>query len=795
MKKTDVVNILNNYAFDNNIQPVIETLNIIIAKNKNEYLDLIFMAIATTQLYGFLSYLTEEEQQLFFECDYFRSNSYRGIELPFYNRGQLSFLYELERKQKVFFSAPTSFGKTSIINEYILNNYSILNNIIFIVPTNSLLEELYQKFQYYNTKLHLEYNITCQPVVQKNKRNIMFLTPERFMLISENDIINKFDLIVMDETYKIVDANNKKISDFVNHRSLRFRKAADIIAKIDTKVVFLSPFTYILTDSMKNFLNKFNINKIDRKLEYVKRDIILVDSSQDITNYFGHKINGYQKTSKIADKVNFILNELKGQSSIVYVSTYSKAYDIVHLSSQNNIVNSDERYLAFLNHIKENYLIDGKETWSVYDGLKKGIGIYVSPLPRYIKKEIVNLFERKILNTLVVTSAFTEGVNTCAANLIFTSLINGPNSNKLSDIDVLNVSGRAGRFAKNTIGKIFCINKGIYNHIIQLQNNNNNIKLENHNYMKKDKLLDYEIEMMDKEYLTEEQNELIVHQDKKISSLNLTRSELNISLNVSNEWKIILYEHFLTLTQEQLYNINKHIESIYSQEEGEQVNSIQFIFKDLKTAFADHYEINLFPHEPYEIGPFDKSGNFTWGRFYKIYVSGSPKNIISNNIKFISSKLSQITKGTSIKNKCTDLDQLCKIKNSSWILKFFKNDLSLNMNTFYTETFKIVSNIIEYKIPFYLTFYVSIYKLFITKHPQYSIDNSCFDILKLINIFEDGYSENEYIKLIDCGLPPTTINKLSEKSINLERIKNQDYDDANLDSYEKIILNEIIEYI
>lgn len=50
--------------------------------------------------------------------------------------------------------------------------------------------------------------------------------------------------------------------------------------------------------------------------------------------------------------------------------------------------------------------------------LKKGIGIYVAPLPRYIKKEIVNLYNKDELKTLIVTTAFTDGVNTNASNLI-----------------------------------------------------------------------------------------------------------------------------------------------------------------------------------------------------------------------------------------------------------------------------------------------------------------------------------------------------------------------------------------
>lgn len=263
INRNDMVEKLNEYAFNNNIQPVIECLNVLL-ENKQQYqtnLDLIFIAIASTQMYGFLSYLTDDEQQLFFECDYFRSNSYRGIEIPFYNRGQLSFLYELNDNQKVFFSAPTSFGKTSIVTEYILNSTDNLNNVVFIVPTNSLLEELFEKFTLYNSKLELNYNISTQPVYPLTRRNILFLTPERFMIVAESRMINNFDLIVMDETYKIVDAHNETISDFVNHRALRFRKVADLIAKSNSKVVFLSPFTYSLTKSMSDFLTKHNIKK------------------------------------------------------------------------------------------------------------------------------------------------------------------------------------------------------------------------------------------------------------------------------------------------------------------------------------------------------------------------------------------------------------------------------------------------------------------------------------------------------------------------------------------------------
>lgn len=102
-------------------------------------------------------------------------------------------------------------------------------------------------------------------------------------------------------------------------------------------------------------------------------------------------------------------------------------------------------------------------------------------MPRYIKREIINLFEEDVIGTLIVTTSFTEGVNTSASNLIFTSLINGPTTNRLSDIDVLNVSGRAGRFARNSIGKVYCITAEVYEKVTQLQQEAQ-IRLENYNY-------------------------------------------------------------------------------------------------------------------------------------------------------------------------------------------------------------------------------------------------------------------------------------------------------------------------
>ena len=151
----------------------------------------------------------------------------------------------------------------------------------------------------------------------------------------------------------------------------------------------------------------------------------------------------------------------------------------------------------------------------------------------------------------------------------------------------------------------------------------------------------------------------------------------------------------------------------------------------------------------------------------------------------------QITGNNHYSNK-REVESLFESNNAKWILRYYNNDLSLNMNAFYAETFKIVSNIIQYKIPFYLTFYVSIFKLFMKKRSTNKISGSDFDINRLINIFEDGETSEEYSKLLDYGIPITTITKISNNKISIENLKKRNYDSKIFDEYEKIIIEETI---
>lgn len=266
MSNVELINKINEYVFDNNENDLLNILNyLMLDKRYKDYLQEIFALISITEMYGYLAYLSSKEIDDFLIYDSARSQTYLGKNISYYNKGQLSLLYDFDKYKKVFLSAPTSFGKTSIVLEYILCNFEKFDNVMFIVPTNSLLEELYQKVSRLNKNLQMNYHVSTQPYIKNSKRNFLILTPERFFLVSETISINDFDLIIMDETYKIVDSKDKQISDFLESRSLRFRKVADMIGSSNKKTIFLSPFTYYLTESMEKFLTKYNIKKLIEK--------------------------------------------------------------------------------------------------------------------------------------------------------------------------------------------------------------------------------------------------------------------------------------------------------------------------------------------------------------------------------------------------------------------------------------------------------------------------------------------------------------------------------------------------
>jgi len=761
---------INLLSIENNKQELIRILCKIIEDKLffKENIDLVLYIMRICELYGYEMYFKDNSNlndYKFNLSELLRHDMYKSKmnSNKYYNAGQLSLLNEIEQNEKMFISAPTSFGKTSLILEYIYINYLKLHNIIFIVPTNSLVEELYIKFLKINRMCNVKYNITTAPK-KKGTNNIWILTPEKFLLLYE-DFDKIIDLFVMDESYKIEDEEKANILDVLNTRSSKYRRVMEIIAEKNVKSIFLSPYTFLKDESMERFLNKYNIKVIDRNYNYVQKNIYDISNGKKFCQTFQTSGIVYKKDISGIKKA---LNTLPflDESTIIYVRYPSEALDIIN--GINYSYQCDDklrrRYDEFIQHLEDKYLFDDSK-WYVIDALKRGIGIYVSPIPRYIKREIVNLFNCGILKLLIVTTAFSEGVNSSAKNIIITNRVAG--NRKLTTLDLLNLSGRAGRFGIYSIGNIYVANDETFDILKNSSEVGVTIKNSNYKIFEYDEQrTDYDLDIIDDEIMNEIEKERKKVTLQKQESYNLSEADLNIALSISKNDKLKLYKYFNEekLDYETIY-IN--IKNLLSDDRKNIVDSIKYIFNHLRLAGI---EITC---EFGDVPAYNYNKDFIWGDFYAIHSSGDIKSILRNRKKYISQKISNINYNLQGLKK-EELKRILILNNCLWISEYLTNGI-IDDTKLYNGAFRFIANIIEYRIPFYIGFYISIFKLYCQKNNlNYNFD---FELVDVSSSLENKTVDENNEKMLDYGFPVDLIKKISKS-------KDQ------LDNYEKTILRE-----
>lgn len=777
MNRKEILRKINKIVIDNKEDEAIKLLCYLLEEDNREFKDLIYMLIDNFQLYGYVKTLETEEFKETFLYDSFQYTlmSYQGEYIKYLNSGQVSLLDTISQEQKLIISAPTSFGKTSLLIEYILNNNYTLNNIIFIVPTNSLIEELYIKLLKINKEdIASKYKITIN-INKPSSRNIRILTPERFLSYYEYYGIDNEDLIVMDETYKI-DSNNKGNIDVIDNRALKFRKVIEILGKSDKKVIMLSPYTYDKDKSMKRYMDKYKIVEENRRIKYVVHNYYNLTKLRNFKRFFQNNKITYRDYNNNFKKIIHILKELKEESNVVYINYPSIVIKILEEIKKSSIIDkkceSDDRYNIFVKHLQDTYSVENIQEWYIISAIKQGIGVYVSSMPRYIKREIVNLFERDILKTLIVTTAFIEGVNSCAKNIIITSGFTGGNE-PLNEMELLNISGRAGRFGKRYIGNVYFIDDTTYEKVYKVKDKG--VELSNPNYKENETdsiRNDYEIEMIEDKYLNKEEmiRKNIIKEEANNDNLNYTEL-LHICINAPIEWKMRLYRYFKEKNTPQKYK--EYIDNIAIEENEKVIEGIENIFYCLKDANIPFENKNFS-----NVNAFKRNGEFLWGMLYKTHINGNVKKILATKKKYIIQEKMKMSP---------------KALEKSWMNKYFNKEGIFQDNKLYDETFKFISNIIEYKIPYYIGLFVGVFNYYVKKEGIILEGEEESSFEEIIEKIENLGVDESLLPFYDYGFPKEMIDKLEKLELPLEKCNIDEL--SEFDNYEKIMLKEFFDII
>ncbi|WP_419678496.1 helicase-related protein [Aliarcobacter lanthieri] len=457
------------------------------------------------------------------------------------HKHQMSILdkFESNKQNRIFLSASTSFGKTYLVYEIIKKmNYK---NVVLMFPTIALLSENLEKIktnEYYqcfrdNYKVHTLSQVDEDELA---KNNIFIFTPERYLSFLDKNTFS-FDFIFMDEIYKI---DNEYIIDNdeakENERDMAYRVALYNALNNRTDMLLVGPYIEFSKIEQKNYNPSFEYFLRDNNFELlnyneyqiVNKDRLLSESMFPIIDT--SMTNTEKKKQYLKKSISYILE--KDENAIVYCLGAGTAEGRVKEILASNVVKTivlNEDFSNLIDHIKKNL----HENWVVLNALEYGIGIHHGLVPKYLQKEIINLFNNGIIKILFSTTTITEGVNTSAKNLIIFDSKKGKKD--LKKFDAKNIEGRAGRFMYHYSGNVLIIEKK-FDEIVNSEEEG--IKHKNYDENSPKNEVDYFI--TDDKYLSTD------NISSKINLLNQI-AQRQIPIEIFNAYKVISYSDKIKL--------------------------------------------------------------------------------------------------------------------------------------------------------------------------------------------------------------------------------------------------------
>lgn len=455
--------------------------------------------------------------------------------------------FQLNKQNRYFLSASTSFGKTHLVYEVMKKME--YKNVVLIFPTIALLSENLEKLhfdkQYDSYSIH---TLSDVPPEEMDGKNVFVYTPERFLsFIEKHETIPEFDFIFIDEVYKIdneyiIDEDEKK----ENERDVSYRIAAYYSVLGNTDILLAGPYIERYSPSFERFLGDNQIIKCDfNQYEIVGKSYCTIKTRKkvvidnDIIIEFDKNENG--KPARL-NKVVLALSRNRNENCIIYCSTpsYAERYakglpELIEYQS------TPDEYKFFVEHVSKEYHPD----WVVTKCLKNGIGVHHGLIPKYIQKEIISFFNGGVIKALTSTTTITEGVNTSAKNLIITN--NKKGDKPLKRFDAKNIAGRAGRFDKHYSGRVIIIQNKFLEDV-----NSEKESINHKNYDLNSRKEEIDLFYSGNEFLTDEdrlRRDNILKEQKK---RGIPDNILEMFKVVSKADKIKIYDSIVEL------NANKH---------------------------------------------------------------------------------------------------------------------------------------------------------------------------------------------------------------------------------------------
>lgn len=410
----------------------------ILDKEEKPYSNLLNHLLREVGLYPYMDYETSPWYDKII-CELFKVNLGNN-ENKILHREQGAVLKELLNGKDVVLSAPTSFGKSFIIDALIAAKLPDI--IVIIVPTIALMDEARRRL---TNKFSSQYKIITTPEETLSEKVILIFPQER--LFSYLPKLDQIDLFIVDEFYKVSKSFDSERSDILLNAIMRG-------SKIAKQRYFLCP----------------NIDNIKESL-YLQNALFItkLDFNTVITNIIdlSNNIHGKSDEEKNSDKLKLLkklLVDIQNEKTLIYAGSFSSIETICNTLNASLPEIHNSTLLQFSEWLKKNYSSD----FILSNFVIKGIGSHNGRLHRSLSQIETKLFDdENPLQYMVSTSSLIEGVNTSASNVIMWKRING--NGNLKYMDYKNLLGRSGRMFKHFIGKVYLLESPIKEEKIQLE--------------------------------------------------------------------------------------------------------------------------------------------------------------------------------------------------------------------------------------------------------------------------------------------------------------------------------------
>lgn len=325
-------------------------------------------------------------------------------------------------EQETCFIAPTSFGKSSVILDYINMYKDKHDKICIIVPTRSLLMQTYRMIK----ESQLERKVIIHDEMYNNEQQfISIFTQERTLRMLERSDIN-YDLLFIDEAHNLFSKNSRSI---LLARAIKQSKHRN--EKL--KIIYLSPLIADKENLMINSEQKINEQKIEFNIKEPEIFEIKLDGGVFKYNRF---LNKHYRIGSSMNIIDYIKNTSTNKN-FAYLRSPRKIEQFANeLSERLPKLKDQEELAVIIDLLKKNV----HEDFYAVSLLEKGIVYLHGKLPELIKEYLESKFKTmKSIKYIIANTVILEGMNLPIDSLYIL------NTYSLQNKELTNLIGRVNR--------------------------------------------------------------------------------------------------------------------------------------------------------------------------------------------------------------------------------------------------------------------------------------------------------------------------------------------------------------